>query len=36
MITLADLLGYLILGYLIAFLVGYSLNGIFSLLVKIR
>jgi len=32
MITLATFFGYLIIGYVLAYLIGYSLNGLFSLL----
>ena len=32
MITLATFLGYILIGYLMAYLIGYSLNGLFSLL----
>lgn len=36
MINTATFLGYLILGYLIAYLVGYSINGIISLIKNVR
>jgi len=36
MITTADFLGYIALSFIISFLVGYIINGIFSLFKDIR
>ena len=36
MITLADFLGYIILGFIIAYMVGYALIGIISLFKNLR
>jgi len=36
MITLADFLGYIIISYILAYLVGYAINGFFSFLIKTR
>jgi hypothetical protein len=36
MITTADFLGYIALSYLMAYMVGYIINGIFSIFKAVR
>lgn len=36
MITASTFFGYIFLGYLLAYLIGYSINGLISLLKKTR